>query len=43
MEGNGALAPFAGEHPAEGDARGVVAADMDELPAGAAAVGGDHR
>ncbi|AJP72611.1 hypothetical protein TS85_13770 [Sphingomonas hengshuiensis] len=32
-KGDGAFLPFVGEYLAEGDARGVVDADMDELPA----------
>ena len=32
-EGDGALFPLVLHHSAEGDARGIVDADMDELPA----------
>ena len=35
-EGDGALLFLVGQDLREGDARGVVDADMDELPAGAA-------
>ena len=40
QEGDGALLALVGQDLGEGDARGVVEADVDELPAGAAAPAG---
>ena len=40
QEGDGALLALVGQDLGEGDARGVVEADVDELPAGAAALAG---
>ena len=40
QESDGALLPLVGQDLDESDARGVVEADVDELPAGAAAPGG---
>ena len=40
QEGDRALLPLVGQDLGEGDARGVVEADVDELPAGAAALAG---
>ena len=38
-EGDGALLPLVGQDLREGDARGIVDADVDELPADAADAG----
>ena len=40
QEGDGAVLALVGQDLCEGDARGVVEADVDELPAGAAALAG---